>query len=92
MLHINISPLGKHIDELRNLLFVLSHPFDIIGVTDTRLHETDPLSDIDISGDTPLQLHNAVGQEFMLKHVIILMSKKIFQNRFQMFQNPFLLS
>ena len=50
MFHINISSLSKHIDELRNLLFVLSHPFDIIGVTETRLHETDPLSNIDISG------------------------------------------
>ena len=50
MLHINISSLSKHIDELRNLLFVLSHPFDIIGVTETRLHGTDHLSNIDISG------------------------------------------
>ena len=38
MLHINISSLSKHIDELRNLLLALSHPFDVIGVTETRLH------------------------------------------------------
>ena len=57
MLHINISSLSKHIDELRNLLFVLSHPFDIIGVTETRLHETDPLSNIIIIIYCPTLLH-----------------------------------
>ena len=50
MLHINISSLSKHIDELRNLLLVLSHPFDAIGVTETRLHSNDPLVNIDIPG------------------------------------------
>ena len=50
MLHINISSLSKHVDGLRNLLFVLSLPFDIIGITENTLHETDPLSNIDISG------------------------------------------
>ena len=50
LLHINIASLSKHIDELRNLLHVLSHPFDVIGITETRLHEEDPLVNIDIEG------------------------------------------
>ena len=28
MLHVNIASLSKHIDELRNLLKLLKHPFD----------------------------------------------------------------
>ena len=50
MLHINIASLSKHIDELRNLLKLLKHPFDIIGVTETRLYNDDPLVNIDIDG------------------------------------------
>ena len=61
MLNINISSLSKHIDELRNLLLVLSHHFDMIGVKETRLHETDPLVNIDIPGcvfsHTPTTTH-----------------------------------
>ena len=34
MLHINIASLSKHIDELRNLIHGLNHPFDIIGIAD----------------------------------------------------------
>ena len=52
MLHINISSLSKHIDELRNLLLVLSHPFDVIGITETRLNSIDPLVNIEIPGYT----------------------------------------
>ena len=33
ILHINIASLSAHIDELRNLLYVLDHLFDIIGVS-----------------------------------------------------------
>ena len=50
MLHINIASLGKHIDELRSLLEVLSHPFDIIGITETRFHDDNPLTNIEIDG------------------------------------------
>ena len=50
MLHINIASLGAHIDELRNLLCALDHPFDIIGISETRLHEQEPLVNIDIEG------------------------------------------
>ena len=50
MLHINIASLSKHIDELRNLIFTLDHPFDIIGITETRLYENESLSNIEIDG------------------------------------------
>ena len=50
MLHINIASLSKHIDELRNLLTVLDHPFDVIGITETKLHDDNPLTNLDIDG------------------------------------------
>ena len=46
MIHINIASLSKHIDELRSLLKILDHPFDIIGVTETRFHDDNPLTNI----------------------------------------------
>ncbi len=50
MIHLNIASLSKHIDELRNLLHALEHPFDIIGITETRLHDEDTLVNIEIDG------------------------------------------
>ena len=50
MLHINIASLGAHIDELRNLLQALDHPFDIIGISETRLYDKEPLVNINIDG------------------------------------------
>ena len=50
MLHLNIASLSKHIDELRNLLFLLDFPFDVIGITETRLHDDDPIVNLDIKG------------------------------------------
>ena len=50
MLHINIASLGKHIDELRCILDVLNYLFDIIGITETRFHDDNPLTNIDIDG------------------------------------------
>ena len=48
MLHINIASPSKHIGELRNLLKLLDYPFDVIGITETRLYDDDPLVNIDI--------------------------------------------
>ena len=48
MIHINIAPLNKHIDELRSWLTVLNHPFDIIGISETRLHTDIPMATLDI--------------------------------------------
>ena len=50
MVHINIASLSKHIDELRNLLHTLDHSFDIIGITETRLHADEPLVNVKIDG------------------------------------------
>ena len=50
MIHINIAPLNKHIDELRSLLTILNHPFDIIGISETRLHTDIPMANLDIEG------------------------------------------
>ena len=48
--HLNIASLCKHIDELRHLLHTLDHPFDIIGITETRLNVSNPLVNIEIDG------------------------------------------
>ena len=48
--YINIASLSKHIDKLRSLLRVLKHPFNIIGITETRMCDDDPLVNIDIEG------------------------------------------
>ena len=50
MVHMNIASLSKDIDELRNLIHTLEHPFDIIGITETRLHDNDPQVNIEIDG------------------------------------------
>ena len=50
IVHLNIASLCKHIDELRHLLHTLDHPFDIIGITETRLHDSDPSVNIEIDG------------------------------------------
>jgi len=46
----NIASLQAHIDELRTLLTLLDHPFDIMGITETRLHDSSPLVEIQIPG------------------------------------------
>ena len=48
--HMNIASLQTHIDELRTLLTFLDHPFDAIGITETRLYESSPLVEIQIPG------------------------------------------
>ena len=51
MAHLNIASLQYHIDELKNLLALLDEPFDIIAITETRLHNQEiPKVDISIPG------------------------------------------
>ena len=50
MIHINIASLSKHIDELRSFICTLNHPFDVIGITETRLYDDNPLENIEIDG------------------------------------------
>ena len=61
MLHINIASLGKYIDELRCLLDVLKNSFDIIGITETRYHDDNPLTNIDIDGYVFKHTHTKTG-------------------------------
>ena len=51
ILHMNISSLQGHIDDLKILLSLLNHKFSVIGITETRIREgSDPLLNIDIDG------------------------------------------
>ena len=51
MMHINIASLQCHIGDLRTMLSILGHEFDIIAVTETRLNEDiDPIIDINLDG------------------------------------------
>ena len=50
MLHLNIASLQKHFDELITLLNVLEHPFDVIAITETRLHDENPIINLAIDG------------------------------------------
>ena len=51
ILHMNIASLQGHIDDLKNLLSLLSHKFSVIGITETRIREnTEPLININIDG------------------------------------------
>ena len=42
--HLNIASLQKHIDELRTLLMCTNSNFDVICISETRLHNEVPLS------------------------------------------------
>ena len=46
MVHLNIASLQKHIDELRSFLALLNHPFHIICISETRLHDDKPLANV----------------------------------------------
>ena len=48
--HLNIASLQRHIDELRTFLTILNHPFDVLCISETRLHANEPLVNIDIEG------------------------------------------
>jgi len=50
MVHLNIASLQCHIDELKSLITLLDHPFDVICITETRLHDQNSLSNIQIDG------------------------------------------
>ena len=51
LLHINIVSLSAHIDDLKALLDCLDHPFDIIGISETKVKiDNEPLIDISLPG------------------------------------------
>ena len=51
ILHINIASLQGHIDDLKELIRLLEHSFDIIGISETKLQKgIDHTTNIDIEG------------------------------------------
>ena len=47
MFHINIASLSLHLDDLKILLRLLDHPFDVIAVSETKIKEgIDPIINI----------------------------------------------
>ena len=49
--HLNIASLSLHLEDLNSLLNILDHPFDIIGISETRLREGfETLTDITLDG------------------------------------------
>ena len=51
ILHINIVSLQAHIDDLKELIRILDHSFDIIGITETKLQkDVKHTTNIDIDG------------------------------------------
>ena len=48
--HLNIASLQKHIHELRTLLSCSKHNFDIICISETKLHEELSIVHIEIDG------------------------------------------
>ena len=51
MAHLNIASLQFHVEELKSLLVLIDNPFDIIAITETRLHSQEiPKVDITIPG------------------------------------------
>ena len=62
ILHINIVSLSAHIDELKTLLSFLDHPFDVIGISETKISEQRHITtNISLDGyifeNTPTETH-----------------------------------
>ena len=77
--HLNIASLSGHIDDLKALLAILDHPFNIIGISETKLRDNqEPISNIKLDNylfeHTPTYSHFGgtglfirIGQDFQLK-------------------------
>ena len=50
ILHLNIASLEGHFDDLVSLLSVLDFPFDVIGITESKIRNDKPLHNINIEG------------------------------------------
>ena len=48
--HVNIASLNKHVDDLYNLLSMLNHPFDVIGITEHKIGKFQPINNTKILG------------------------------------------
>ena len=53
ILHLNIASISAHIDDLRTLLTLLDHKFDIITISETRIKKgISPTTNIELEGYT----------------------------------------
>ena len=51
--HLNIASLSCHIDDLKALLALLDHPFNIIGITETKIRDNcEPTTNISLENYT----------------------------------------
>ena len=51
MFHLNIASLSLHLDDLKTILSILDHPFDIIAISETKIKEDHvPISNIFLEG------------------------------------------
>ena len=77
--HLNIASLDCHIDDLKALLALLDHPFNIIGITETKIRESsEPATNISLDNyffeNTPTLTHFGgaalyirKGQDYILR-------------------------
>ena len=83
--HMNIASLSAHIDDLKWLLDTFGHKFDIVGISETKIRESnEPLSNIKLPGyefiQTPTKSHFG-GVGFSLRKVLTIRFAKTYQNR-----------
>ena len=48
--HLNIASLEGHIDDLKCLLNILNHVFDVIGITESKIRNSEAISNLSIEG------------------------------------------
>ena len=54
IIHTNLASINKHIGDLNVSLALLNYGFDVIGITEHKIHEdTDAISNLDIPGYHP---------------------------------------
>ena len=46
----NIASLEGHINDLKCLLSILDHNFDVIGITENKIRDTESISNLNIDG------------------------------------------
>ena len=49
--HLNIASPEGHIDDLKCLLSILNHDFDVIGITESKIRNSESISNLRIEGN-----------------------------------------
>ena len=86
VLHLSIVSLQGRIDDLKDLLSLLSHRFSVSGITETRIKEgNEPLINIDINGYTlrgwGLNLYAGVWV-YIFETILIFLNVKIYVSQY----------